>query len=163
MDREVTAYPEVEVSGGAGAKVSLRYAESLWIPGTQQKGNRNQVDLKEMRGVRDSFQTDGGGHRVFRPLWWRAFRFVEVSVETAEQPLTIESLRGSSISYPFEQRAKFKSDAPEWLNRILDVGRRTNQLSSQETYLDAIMSSFNMSPTPALRLWSRCMNRAMRA
>lgn len=136
-DHVTTGYPELSVSGGRDAAVTLRYAESLWVRGTQEKGARDDVKGKEMRGVRDSFRSDGGQNRLLRPLWWRAFRYLEMTVDTAEEPLTIERIGASFVSYPFERRARFQSDGPEWLTRVLDVGWWTNRLSSQDTYLDA--------------------------
>jgi hypothetical protein len=130
-----TAYPEIVVSGGKGATVSMRYAESLFKPGTMNKGNRDEIEGKELRGLRDVFVTDGGRERRFRPLWWRAYRYVELSVETADEPLTIEDVSARFTAYPFERKARFDAGSPE-LDRILDVGWRTARLCAHETYMD---------------------------
>jgi len=132
-----TAYPELIVSGGKGAKVSLRYAEALYLPGAQRggKGNRDQVEGKTFVGYRDTFIADGGAGRLFRPLWWRTYRYVELSVETEGEPLTIEDVRGVYTGYPFERRARFDADS-ERLTKILDVGWRTARLCAHETYMD---------------------------
>ena len=137
MNRVTTAYLQTTVSGGAGARLTVRYGESLWIPGTNEKGNRNEVAGKEMRGVRDSFVADGGAHRSWFPLWWRSFRYVELTVETQAEPIYIDDIHALFTAYPFERRAQFSSDGPEWLSKILETGWRTNELSSHETYLDA--------------------------
>ena len=131
-----TAYSELSVSGGRGATLSLRYAESLWIPGANDKGNRNEVAGKEMRGLRDVFIADGG-KRMFRPLWWRAFRYVELTVETGEEALSLDDFRSTLTLYPFGKQGRFESDAPAWLPQVLKVGWWTNRLSSNETYQDA--------------------------
>jgi len=130
-----TAYPEVVVSGGKGATVSLRYAEALFLPGGNDKGNRDVVDGKQMRGIRDVFVADGGRERLFRPLWWRTYRYVEMSVETADEEITIDDVRGTYTGYPFEHRARFDAGSAE-LDRILDVGMRTARLCAHETYMD---------------------------
>ena len=130
-----TAYPELTVSGGSGANVTLRYAEALWLPGKHEKGNRDEVEGREFRGTRDLFVADGGARRTFRPLWWRTYRFVELSVETADEPLTVEDLRGFQTGYPFVRRARFDADSEE-LQRILDVGWRTARACAHETYMD---------------------------
>jgi hypothetical protein len=130
-----TAYPELTVSGGRGATITLAYAETLFVPGTMRKGNRDEVDGKELRGLRDAFVADGGAARTFRPLWWRTYRYLELSVETAREPLTIDDLAGRFTAYPFERRARFDAGDPE-LDRILDVGWRTARLCAHETYMD---------------------------
>src|SRR5262249_679834 len=71
-----TAYPELVTSGGRGAEVTLTYAEGLWKG--PEKGDRNETEGKEMRGLEDQFLPDGGEHRQFRPLWWRTYRYLEL-------------------------------------------------------------------------------------
>jgi hypothetical protein len=131
----VTAYPELTVSGGKGATVSLRYAEALWTPGKHEKGDRDEVEGREMRGYRDLFVADGGARRLFRPLWWRTYRYVELTVETGDEPLTVEELRGTETRYPFVRRARFDAGSSE-LEKILDVGWRTARACAHETYMD---------------------------
>ena len=130
-----TAYPELLVSGGKGAAITLRYAEALWIPGKNDKGNRDEIEGKEFIGFEDSFIADGGSHRLFRPLWWRTYRYLELNIVTKGEPLTIEDLRGVYTGYPFERKARFDAGSPE-LQKILDVGWRTARLCAHETYMD---------------------------
>jgi len=134
-----TAYPELTVTGGKGATVSIAYAESLMIPGDYkgpfQKGNRSQIEGKIFAGYKDVFVMDGGSRRVYRPLWWRTYRYLEVWIQTADEPLVIQELRGVYTGYPFERRARFEG-GPAELNRILDVGWRTARLCAHETYMD---------------------------
>lgn len=136
FERDVLSagYPELVVSGGLGASILMRYTEALRDK-DGAKGNRTQIEGKAVVGFHDWLLADGGAHRVFRPLWWRAWRFLELKIETANQPLTIEDLRATSTCYPFERRARFDSDDPS-LGRILDVGWRTVRLCSHETYTD---------------------------
>jgi alpha-L-rhamnosidase len=135
QDHLTTAYPELTVTGGRGATASLRYAEALLQPGTKVKGNRDDIDGKELRGARDVFVADGGARRRFRPLWWRTYRYVQLDVETAEEPLTIDDLSAVATSYPFTARARLDAGEPE-LDRILEVGWRTARLCAHESYMD---------------------------
>jgi hypothetical protein len=130
-----TAYPELTVSGGRGANVTLRYAEALWQPGTREKSNREEIEGREFRGYADVFLPDGGARRTFRPLWWRTYRYVELTVETADEPLTVEDLAGVMTGYPFTRRARFDAGSAE-LESILDVGWRTARACAHETYMD---------------------------
>ncbi|HZP00284.1 MAG TPA: alpha-L-rhamnosidase C-terminal domain-containing protein [Terriglobia bacterium] len=128
-----TAYPELVTSGGRGSIVHLTYAEALWK--NNQKGNRNETEGREIKGYADHFLPDGGTHRLFRPLWWRTFRYLQIDVETWSEPLVLEDFRARFTAYPFVARASFESDDPS-LRSIWDVGWRTARLCAHETYMD---------------------------
>ena len=128
-----TAYPELITSGGRGAEITLTYAESLWKG--KEKGNRDDTESKEIRGYYDQFVSDGGGHRLFRPLWWRTYRYVQLDVETRDEPLVLEDFRGLFSAYPFQMRARFETDDPT-LEKMWEVGFRTARLCAHETYMD---------------------------
>lgn len=130
-----TAYPELVVSRGRGARVELGYAENLWAPDGKHKGHRDEVDGKLFRGNMDELWPDGGTRRLFSPLWWRTFRYVQLTIETADEPLVLEDLRGVYTGYPFQRRARFDARSAE-LEKILDVGWRTARLCAHETYMD---------------------------
>lgn len=134
------AYPELVVSRGRGSEVKLTYAEALlagedplWKNG--KKGNRNETAGKRILGLEDVFLPDGGWHHLFRPLWWRTYRFLQIAVTTKTEPLTLEDIRGRFTAYPFVAKASFQSDDPE-LERIWDVGWRTARLCAHTTYMD---------------------------
>ena len=139
-----TAYPEIVVSGGRAATVELHYAETLYIQKgghgqTAIKGNRNDVAGKHFYGPWDTFVADGGSHRLYRPLYWRTYRYIQLDVETKDEPITLEDLRGVFTGYPFERRGEFQAgDAAknQELQRILSTGWRTARLCAHETYMD---------------------------
>ena len=141
---ETTAFPELTVSGGKGAKIDLRYAESLFLPQVpgkgREKGNRTEVEGKRFLGPFDTYLADGGAHRLYRPLYWRTFRYVKLDVTTADEPLTIDDLREMFTSYPFERKAVFQVEngagPDEEVQRILTTGWRTARLCAHETYMD---------------------------
>jgi alpha-L-rhamnosidase len=134
-----TAYPEIVTSGGKGATITLTYAEALQTPRADgkkgEKGNRNEIEGKVIAGLADRFLPDGGERRLFRPLWWRTFRYVQVAVETAAEPLTITDIRSAFSAYPFELKGRLESSDPA-LKRIFDIGWRTARLCAHETYMD---------------------------
>jgi hypothetical protein len=129
-----SAFPELTVSGGKGAVIRMRYAEALFAR-SGDKGNRNEVDGKDLIGNYDEFTPDGGARRVFRPLWWRSYRYLQIEIETGDEAVTIDGLRATGVGYPFVRRARFDAGVPE-LNRILDVGWHTARLCAHETYMD---------------------------
>jgi alpha-L-rhamnosidase len=127
------AYPELVVSGGKGASVKLTYAESLFKDGV--KGNRNEIEGKKIIGNYDIFLPDGGEHRLFRPLWVRTFRYLQLDITTGDDSLMVDDLHGMYTGYPFERKADFASNDPS-LREIWDVSWRTARLCAGETYFD---------------------------
>ncbi len=128
------AYPELRVSKGKGASVKMTYAEALF-DSTGTKGNRNQIDGKNIKGNFDIFLPDGGDKRVFRPLWFRTYRFIQLDITTKDEALQIEDLYGSATGYPFTVKASFNSNDAS-LQKIWEIGWRTAQLCAGETYFD---------------------------
>ncbi|MGV3520434.1 alpha-L-rhamnosidase-related protein [Luteitalea sp.] len=131
-----TAYPELDVSGGAGGRVTLRYAEALFLGARgNDKGHRDEVRGKTFAGYGDEFLPDGGARRTFRPLWWRTFRYVEVTIHTAGDPLVLHDIRSVYTGYPFAQTARFAAGRAD-LDRLMAVGWHTARLCAHETYMD---------------------------
>lgn len=128
------AYPELTTSKGKGATVTLGYAEAL-VDAKNQKGNRNEIENRTLRGFEDQFIADGADKRIFRPLWFRTYRYLQLTVETKEEPLVVEDLVGQFTGYPFEQKAQFAA-SDTTLKNIWNVGWRTARLCAGETYYD---------------------------
>ncbi len=76
-------YPELTVAQGRGSSIKLKYAEALYER-EDLKAHRDSVDGKQMFGVWDIFRPDGPPGRTFRPLWKRAFRYVQLEIETQD-------------------------------------------------------------------------------
>ena len=129
-----TAYPELTLSGGRGSTVRLTYAEALFNP-KGEKGNRNEIAGKHIEGIFDEFIADGGTNRTFMPLGWKTWRYVQLDIETADEPLNVEKLRAWFTAYPFKERGYFHSDDAS-LQPIWDVSWRTARLDAHDTYMD---------------------------
>src|SRR5581483_1597945 len=95
-----TAYPELTVTGGAQSTIRLTYAEALF-DSAGQKGNRNEIADKHIVGIYDEFLPDGSQSRRFVPLAWRTWRYLQLDITTADQPLRLEDLRSWFTAYPF--------------------------------------------------------------
>ena len=128
------AYPQLTVSGGRGGRVTLRYAEGL-VDAKGGKGNRDESEGRELRGIGDQFLPDGGAQRLFVPMDFRTYRYLQLDVEAGAEPLVVEDLSGVFTGYPFKENASFASNDPE-LARIWTVGWRTARLCALETYVD---------------------------
>ena len=131
---ETNAYPRLRVGGGRGATVRLIYAEAL-VDAHGAKGNRNDVTGRQIAGESDVFLPDGGADRTFGTLWFRTYRYVELTVTTADEPLTVRDFLGEFTGYPFHERGAFSSDDPR-LADLWMVGWRTARLCAGETYFD---------------------------
>ena len=128
------AYPVVLASGGGGASATFIYAEALF-DAQGRKGNRNEIEGKTIRGVRDRIIFDGSARRRFQALWPRTYRYVQVDIETGPEPLRIHDFHGIFTAYPFQQRAAFASDRT-WIGDIWDIDWRVFRLSAFETFWD---------------------------
>jgi len=128
-----TAYPELTVSGGAGSRVRITYAEAL-VDEHGQKGNRNEVAGRHILGVYDEFVADGSRH-TFAPLIWRTWRFLQIDVTGGDQAVTINPPAAWFTAYPFHEEAKFAASDPE-LSKIWETGWRTARLCAHDTYMD---------------------------
>ena len=136
LDRKAltTGYPQLTVSGGKGAKIRLTYSEALYDK-DHHKADRDAVENRTALGLNDSFLPDGGQHRTFEPLWWRTWRYLDLDIETAAEPLQLESLTAAFTAYPFKERANFQSGDPD-LDKIWEISWRTARLDAHETYMD---------------------------
>jgi alpha-L-rhamnosidase len=130
------AYPELDFSGGRGAQITLRYTEALFqtFKPRKLKGNRNEVEGKEFHGYGDTILADGGRH-TWRPLFWRTYRYLQLTIETGGEALAIEDLRGVYTGYPFVKTAKFEDGDPLH-QQMVEIGWRTARLCAHETYMD---------------------------
>lgn len=141
LDDYFCAYPSLTVSGGAGSHVHIGWAESLFhhpenTPHHENsKGNRGEIEGKYFFGSTDLFHPDGGAARTFEPLWWKSGRYVQMLVETADEALTIESLKLRETRYPLEMETSFHADDPR-LEAVIPIALRGMQMCSHETYMD---------------------------
>lgn len=131
-----TAYPELNISGGKGASVELLYGEAM-VDKNGVKGNRNQtLDKDILSYYSDVFYPDGASNRKYQPLWFRTYRYLELIITTADDPLIINDIYGFFTAYPFKEKAFFNSN-DQSLEDIWNVGWRTARLCAGETYYDA--------------------------
>ena len=138
LENYYCAYPELVTSGGAGSTIRVLWAEALYCapdPWPGDKGNRDEVEGKYFLGLGDTFLPDGGHQRKFDTLWWEAGRYVELYVETADEPLTLERFTLRETRYPLEMESRFESSDPR-LSRIQPLLVRGMQMCANETYFD---------------------------
>jgi len=132
-----TAYLSVILSKGKDTEIEIGYAESLYIDGkTSAKGNRDEIAGKKFVGYQDKIIADGGENRNITSLWWRTWRYINLSITTKDEPLVFEDIYGTTSVYPFEKESTSSIPENEYLKDILDTGWRTARLCANETYMD---------------------------
>ena len=129
-----TAYPVINFSKGRNSLIKLTYAESLF-DSVGNKGNRNDIEDKQILGTSDVIICDGGNNRIFQPLFWRTFRYVELEIETKEEPLAVNDVFSIFTAYPLEEKASFTCDN-SLFDDIWKVGWQTQRLCANETFFD---------------------------
>ncbi len=132
------AYLTFNFSNGKDANISLGYAEALFTSlahYSTKKGNRDDVDGKIFSGRKDSLISDGTPNQSFTTLYWRTYRYIQLKIQTKDDPLVIDDIYGTFTGYPFQFNAKLQTGSPE-IQKILDIGWRTARLDAIETYMD---------------------------
>lgn len=131
------AYPEIVVSGGKDAELDVQWAEALRLAPRfwdARKGNRGEIGGKYFVGLGDLYLLDGG-RRKLEPLYWMAGRFVEIAVQTSDDPLRLETLRFRERRYPLEMESVFACSDSR-LEEIQPILMRGMQMCANETYMD---------------------------
>ena len=136
-----TAYPgDRDAAAARGASITLTYAEALARSRRRaarraRRATATRSRARSLRACATASCRTAAEPRLFRPLWWRTFRYVEVASTTADEPLDRRRHPGALQAYPFEERGRFESSDPV-LSKIWDVGWRTARLCAHETYMD---------------------------
>lgn len=136
IDQEhlTAGHPELIVSGGKNAIIQAMYAENLITDHKSPKGNRNEIDGKYMVGIKDVFIADGGRNRMFKPSYLRSFRYIQLNIETFQQPLVIENYYHVESRAPLDLKAKF-SAGNELTDWIMEAGWRSVSVCAQDYLL----------------------------
>lgn len=129
-----TGYPELLTSKGKGSRIKMIYSEAMY-DSKGNKGNRSEIEGKNIKGYADIFLPDGGSNRLFRPLWFRTWKYLQMEIETKGEPLVIDDWKSEFAAYPLQEKGTFESDQPE-LAQIWNTGWHTARLCANETYYD---------------------------
>ncbi|MCX6207311.1 MAG: alpha-L-rhamnosidase N-terminal domain-containing protein [Bacteroidetes bacterium] len=128
------AFPTIVFAKGKDASIHLGYAEALFTK-FPSKGNRNETAGKIFIGKEDQIISDGSDNQSFTALNFRTYRYVQLIIQTKDEPIVINDLYGTFTGYPFTLKANFSAGNPLY-NQILDIGWRTARLCAWETYTD---------------------------
>ena len=136
LDDYYCGFPVLACSGGRGAEVSVRWAEALYLDRDfRKKGNRKEFRNRYFTGHSDTLLCGGGENQVLYAPWYRAGVFVELLIQTADEPLTVRKFGLREFRYPMSLEAAFESDDSR-LNRCVGPMARTLQMCMHDTYMD---------------------------
>lgn len=138
-------FPELGISGGKGAQIRWRWAETLYEPFAPtgvldefylHKGNRDEFLGKEMlRAMHDTFLPDGRPAARFTTPWWKSGRWIEIAVRTGEAPLALTHLGIVESRYPLKVRSSFACDDGS-IADIVKIGVRGMENCLHEMFMD---------------------------
>ncbi len=142
---EMTGYLTLRFAGGRDAKVTLLESEAYVsnetspTSGTVIKYDREDDKKGHLEGYTDSYRVAGLGTKeapeIYEPYWFRTFRFIEVTVETADEPLFILSFDYEETGYPLQVRSRVETSDPSF-EKIWEISERTLRRCMHETYED---------------------------
>ena len=141
-DDYLCGYPVLEFSGGAGTQVRCEWAESLFdredptidnTPGP--KGDRSAVAGKVFFGFGDTWRLGGRGRRWASTPWWRAGRYLLVSVKVGAKPVVLHTLAVERTGFPLVARAALATDDPT-LPPIIALSERGLRACMHDIFVD---------------------------
>lgn len=149
------AWPSLEMAGNGRAEVGLFWAESLFREAVDStgcegrveamekaKGRRDLIDEKFFQGVGDRFRLPGGEETPRDPVpvlfdtpFWRAGRYLEITVETDAHPVELRRLELTETRYPLKAEGRFDCGDPR-VARLIERATRTFEASCHDAYVD---------------------------
>lgn len=139
-----TGYVRLAVAGGRGARVSLLYSEAYEYEdpaahGGNRRGVRDDPADKVLHGNEDAYLPGGGGTpqdpEAYEPMGRRAFRFVRLSAQAGDAPLTILDLSYAETGYPLDVVSWAKTSDP-LSGALWEISLNTLRRCMQDTYED---------------------------
>lgn len=133
----LTAWSELS-AGGAGARIRIEWMEALAqarVVGAHiDKGQRSEIAGRYVGGLGDELHCDGLV-RDWRSLYWRAGRFIIITVTAGAAPAVLTALHLAEDRYPLEQEATI-APADPGLARALPLCLRAVQVNCHDLISD---------------------------
>lgn len=143
---ELTGFLSLRFRSGKGAKITLLSAESYVVNDEKAnadlifsfptKGDRADAENGVLYGFKDSYTAAGfSGEERYEPFWFRCFRYVGLTIETADEPITLTGFDFIQTGYPLAVKTHVET-SDESLKGIWDISLRSLQNCMHETYED---------------------------
>lgn len=142
-----TGYLFLRLAGGADAHIELLQAE-CYVQKTPlhcdnyrdhpEKGDRTDASGL-LTGYADRYTVLGTGSESspeeYEPFWFRTFRYIQISITTKAEPLTVWSLDYEETGYPLDVQTHVETSDSE-MSSIWDISERSLRRCMHETYED---------------------------
>lgn len=139
-------------AGGKGARITTLCSECYAYPqppvrgalGVEQvpaplKGDRTDAEKGQLLGHISHYTVAGCGTgeraEEYEPYWFRTFRYVQLKIETADEPLDVLRFSYRATGYPLEVKTCVSASDPSFA-AIWDISVRTLRRCMHETYMD---------------------------
>ncbi|WP_165822361.1 alpha-L-rhamnosidase C-terminal domain-containing protein [Paenibacillus montanisoli] len=144
--RMTSGYPRVSFYGGKGAQAAILYAECYEFPQTgrghaRNKGVRDEMEGKALVGFEDYYTLAGAGDsgaaipESYEPIHRRGFRFIRVTVQAGDEPVTLAGIDYRQSGYPLQELADFDGSDPTF-RPLWEISLNTLRGCMHETYED---------------------------
>ena len=139
---EETGFIHMDWQGGEGAKIEILYSECYYLTdeeGTSYKGDRTDSVNGHLEGFSDHLiiekNSSDGAMGAYEPVWFRTFRYIQITVTTADEALKLNDMFYWETGYPLEVKKEYEGEN-ETLKNIWEISLRTLKRCMQETYTD---------------------------
>ena len=129
FDHEISGKMEIRLNAPAGTSVQVIYAETM-------TGDRLSAMFPEMDyHFTDCFICKEGDNILTTHFCERGFRMLQIMIRNFASPVTVHSVQGTDMRYPFPQSGSFFCSDYR-LNRIYEVCRETVSACSADVFMD---------------------------
>lgn len=142
---EMTGFVHAAFKGGLGARVKLLYAEAYVQDGFEGPAKvpikKDRCDSKNghLIGYTDYYHLYGLGDddrkENYNPFWFRTFRFIQISIETEDEPLEFCEFDYEETGYPLQVKTQVNTSDIS-MEKIWEISERTLRRCMHETYED---------------------------
>lgn len=150
---EMTGFLQIAMTGGKGARITLLESEAYVLDeksptsGTSIKKDRRDYESGHLEGYEDQYLAAGYGRgdvslpassrllEVYESFWFRTFRFIELTVETDREDLTLRELTFEETGYPLQVLTQVRT-SDDSFEKIWEISERTLRRCMHETYED---------------------------
>ena len=149
---EECGYLLYALAGGRDAKITTLCSEcyaypqppkptftGAMMPSQPKKGDRTDAANGQLFGHTSTYTVAGYGTverpEEYEPYAFRTFRYVQLKIETADEPLTVLGFRYRATGYPLDEKTSSAVSDPSF-KPIWDISVRTLRRCMHETYMD---------------------------
>lgn len=140
----MTGYLSLPMTGGKNTKLTVLQSEAYVVDdggGARFPTKKDRADHINgyLDGYTDFYTVCGKGTKdnpeFFEPFWFRTFRYIRLTVETAEDPVSLLDFTYEETGYPWDFQTQVKTSSADF-EKIWDISERTLKRCTHETYED---------------------------